>query len=175
MVLEGTGEFMGTPLLVRWIVAGFLSTLVMDVGSALVQMTGLTAGLPPRLIGRWFALLARGQFIHRSIAEAPAVPAELPLAVVTHYLIGITLTLIFCVLLATSGLRPAPAAGFALALGFGVLTNLLPWLWMFPSMGFSVFGRSGPSELMLLRSSFVNHVIFGLGLAVSSRWLGLLP
>jgi hypothetical protein len=166
--------FMGTTLLVRWVLVGFLSTLLMDVGSALVRRAGFTAGLPPRLIGRWFALLARGQLSHRTIAEARAVPGELPLALITHYLIGITLTLAFCALLATSGLRPAPATGFALALGYGVLTNLLPWLWMFPSMGFGVFGRSGPPEMMLLRSSFVNHIIFGLGLAVSTRWFGLL-
>jgi hypothetical protein len=61
-----------------------------------------------------------------------------------------------------------------LALGFGTLTNLLPWLWMFPSMGFGAFGHLAPAELMLLRSSFVNHIIFGAGLALSTYWLGLL-
>src|SRR5262245_33433378 len=143
MVLERLVMFMSTNLYLRWIAAGFLSTFLMDVGSALFRKVGFTAGLPPRLIGRWFALLARVQFSHQTIIEARAVPGELPLALVVHYLIGITLTLVFCALLVVSRPRPVPATSFAL--GFGVLTNLLPWLWMFPSMGFGMFGRTGPS------------------------------
>jgi DUF2938 family protein len=128
--------FMSILLLFRWVLAGLVSTLSMDVGSALVRKAGLTAGLPPRLIGRWFALLGRGQFSHQTIAEESAVPGELAFALVGHYLIGITLTVVFCTLLATSRLKPAPASGFALAVGFGMLTSLLPWFWMFPLDGF---------------------------------------
>jgi hypothetical protein len=40
-----------------------------------------------------------------------------------------------------------------LSLVFGVATSLLPWLLMFPSMGFGLFGRRGPAELLLFRTS----------------------
>jgi hypothetical protein len=164
---------MSTIPLLRWMAAGLASTLSMDIGSALVRKSGFTAGLPPRLIGRWFALM-RSQPDHRTIADSPAVRGELVIAVVSHYLIGISLAVVFGVLVGSAGVSPTPASGFALALTFGVCTNALPWFWMFPSMGFGVLGRAGPPELLLLRSSFVNHVIFGLGLASSSYWLGLL-
>ena len=166
--------FISIHLLLRWALAGVLSTLSMDVGSTLTSKTGFTKGLPPRIMGRWFALLARGGIGNRTITEVSAVPRELPIALFTHYLIGTTLTVVFCAALATARIEPSPAFAFALALGFGVFTNLLPWLWMFPSMGFGVFGRSAPPEWMLLRSSFVNHIFFGLGLAASTNWLGVL-
>jgi len=41
----------------------------------------------------------------------------------------------------------APPEGVSWALAFGLFTNLLPWLVMFPSMGFGVLGLRGPSEL----------------------------
>ena len=165
---------MNVYLVVRWIVAGLLSTLSMDFGSALARKTGFTAGLPPRLIGRWFALLLRGRLRDQKISESPAVPGELPIALLMHYLIGISLTVVFCTLLAASPIAPTPAQGFAMAVAFGTLTNLLPWLFMFPSMGFGTFGRSGAAEWMLFRSSFINHLFFGIGIAASTYWLGIL-
>jgi hypothetical protein len=60
---------------------------------------------------------------------------------------------------------------FSSALAFGLFTNVLPWLVMFPAMGFGILGLRGPSEFLLLRSSFVNHLLFGLGLGLALRWL----
>jgi apolipoprotein N-acyltransferase len=92
-----------------------------------------------------------------------------------RYFIGIALTLAFGALVfIIARARPAPTTGIALALGFGFATNLLPWLIMFPAMGFGPFGCAGPPALMLFRSSFVNHSIFAVGLALSTRALGLL-
>jgi hypothetical protein len=54
-------------------------------------------------------------------------------------------------------LKPMLSTQLPLALAFGVATNLLPWLLMFPSMGFGWFGRDAPAELLLIRTSFVNH------------------
>jgi hypothetical protein len=156
----------------RWMLVGVLSTLTMDLGSGLLRAAGVTSGMPPRLIGRWFASLARGQLRHDTIAQAPAVAGELPIALVCHYLIGITLALAFGSLLSSLRVHASPTAGIGLALGFGLLTNLLPWLFMFPSMGFGAFGGAAPAELMLLRTSFLNHVLFGAGLAASACALG---
>jgi hypothetical protein len=170
-------------LLVRWIIAGLLATLAMDLGSTLLRSTGLIAGLSPHLIGRWFASRcfapltfaspASGRPVAGTIDAMPAVSGEVPIALAMHYSIGVALTLVFGSLLAITHARAAPRGAFALAIGFGMLTNLLPWLWMFPSMGFGAFGRAAPSQWMLLRSSFASHALFGLGIALSTRWLGL--
>src|SRR5262249_28208210 len=123
-------------------------------------------------IGRWIAGLARGELVHHTIAQASPIRGEVPLALAAHYLIGITLTMAFSSLMLV--LRPAPAQSVAFAVIFGMATNLLPWFFMFPSMGFGVFGAQGPAELALLRSSFINHLFFTLGLALFTRWLGIL-
>ncbi len=52
------------------------------------------------------------------------------------------------------------------ALGYGVLTNVFPWLLMFPAMGLGIMGLAAPPELMLLRSSFLNHVLYGIGIGL---------
>jgi hypothetical protein len=164
---------MSTALLARCVAAGTLATMTMDAGSTLLARTGLTAGLPPRVIGRWFATLLRGEPACRSILHVASQPGEMALAVAGHYAIGISLTLGFCALVAGAAVRPGPAAAFALALGFGLFTNLLPWLWMFPSMGFGAFGAAAPPELLLLRTSLVNHAVFGLGLGIWTLCLGV--
>ena len=153
---------------VRWLLSGVVATVAMDVGASLAKRVGLTAGLPPPLLGRWIAGLARGRFAHDAIMDTPASRGELPLAFASHYLIGITLT---CAFLGTLAMRGGAPKAFWPALAFGLVTNLLPWLVMFPSMGLGLFGLRAPSELLLLRSSFVNHVFFGLGLALALRLL----
>jgi hypothetical protein len=124
----------------RWVLAGVLATLTMDLGSTLVRLTGWTAGLPPPLMGRWFTLLAHGQFSAHTIADDPAdAPGRLRAR-----------------LRVRSSHQPAAVA---LDVSVDGLRHLRP---------------RGPPELMLLRSSFVNHVIFALGLAIWTTWLGLL-
>lgn len=157
----------------RWLLAGLIATLTMDLGSAALRSAGLTAGLSPPLLGRWFFALARGGLGQRSILDAPASRGEAPLALVCHYLIGIALTLTFLALVRALPTKPAPGAELVLSLGFGLATNALPWLGMFPSMGFGLFGRGAPAELLLVRTSFVNHAFFGVGLALAGRALAL--
>jgi len=128
----------------RWLLVGLLATLSMDLGSSLLRITGLTAGLPPAYIGRWFAALARGGLSQRSILDASPLRGERPLALIGHYLIGTLLTVVFLALVHALPLKPDPATQLLLALGYGLSTNLLPWLLMLPSMGFGWFGRGAP-------------------------------
>jgi hypothetical protein len=53
-------------------------------------------------------------------------------------------------------------------MAFGLCTNVLPWLLMFPAMGYGFFGSHGPAGTKLFISSLVNHALFGLGI-----WIGL--
>jgi hypothetical protein len=155
-----------------WLGAGVIATLTMDVGTTLLRRLGLVAGVPISLIARWFGHLLRGRAIHRTIVAAPDVPGQLPLALLCHYLIGISLTLTFVGLAQHAPIRvDSRTRAFVCALGFGVLTNALPWLVMFPAMGFGWLGAQGPPEYRLVRSSFVGHLLFGLGLAMATLWV----
>jgi len=157
----------------RCVVAGVLATLVMDAGGGVLRALHLTVGLPPNLIGRWFVTLVREPRVVTTIADVPAVPGELAIALAGHYCIGIALTVAFLAALAATGRRGERRFAFAAALVFGLLTNLLPWLWMFPAMGYGRFGRAAPAEWALTTTSFVNHLIFAIGLACATRWLRL--
>ena len=53
------------------------------------------------------------------------------------------------------------------ALGFGLGMSILPWLLMFPAMGYGGFGAHGPPRTRLFLSSLVTHVFYGAG-----HWLG---
>jgi hypothetical protein len=146
--------------------AGVIATLCMDALTALAITLRLAAPLPPKLIGRWFASVARAQPIHADIGLASPVGHELAIALPVHYAIGMTLTLLY--LVASSRLAWPPGS-FKTALAFGLLTSVLPWIIMFPAMGYGFFGLRGPAGTRLFVSSLISHACFGLGL-----WAGTL-
>jgi hypothetical protein len=65
------------------------------------------------------------------------------------------------------------ALSTALALAFGLCTNLLPWLIMFPAMGYGFFGAHGPAGTRLLLSSLMSHAFFGVGIWIGIRIVGV--
>jgi len=136
----------------------------MDVMSVSAIKLRLIAPLPPHLIGRWFASVARGQAFHSDIGRVSPINHEVAVAVPVHYVIGITLALIYLVLCSALGLSPRSPV---MAIGFALCTNALPWLLMFPAMGYGWFGAHGPTGTRLFASSFLTHCLYGLGL-----WLG---
>jgi len=150
----------------RTLLAGVLSTVSMDVLSVLALRLGLTAPLAPNLVGRWFASVARAQPFHADIARASAVNHEIAIAMPVHYAIGVVLTALYLWVASQLGW---PSRSLALALAFGLCTNLLPWLLMFPAMGYGLFGSHGPAGTRLFVSSLVSHAFFGVGLWIAIR------
>jgi len=150
----------------RSVVIGILATISMDVLSVTALKLGWIAFLPPRLTGRWFASMARGQFVHSDIGQAPPINHEMAVAAPMHYVIGITLALVY--LLASSSLGLSPRSPIP-ALGFALCSTVLPWLLMFPAMGYGWFGLHGPPGTRLFLSSLVTHSFYGLGLWLGSR------
>jgi len=150
----------------RSIFMGIIATIMMDVLSVTALKLRLIAFLPPRLTGRWFASMARGQFVHSDIGRVPPINHEMAIAVPMHYVVGISLALLYLVLISALGLSPRnPVA----ALAFALCTSLLPWLLMFPAMGYGPFGMHGPQGTRLFLSSLVTHCFYGVGL-----WIGML-
>ena len=148
----------------RNVLLGIIATVTMDVLSVAAIKLRLIAPLPPHLIGRWFASVARGQVLHGDIAQVSPIQHEMAVAVPVHYAIGVTLALTYLLACSTLGLSPRSPVT---ALVFALCTNLLPWLLMFPAMGYGWFGTHGPPGTRLFFSSLVTHCFYGLGL-----WLG---
>lgn len=144
--------------------AGVTATVTMDCFSVLVHRLGLTAPLAPNLIGRWFASVLRLRPFHPDIAQSPAVRNEMAIALAGHYAIGVTLACLYLWLTNRLGWR---CRQLRCALGYAVCTNALPWLTMFPAMGYGFFGAHGPSGARLFLSSLCNHAFYGMGLWIA--------
>jgi hypothetical protein len=149
---------------IGWFVSGILATLVMDIGAGIFRSTGLIHGAPPQLIGRFFMSVFRGHLGALDPSLVPETPISLGLVLPIHYAIGATLALIFGL---GARLLSSGSPAFWACVLFGVGTTVLPAFWMFPAMGFGVFGSRGPQEMLLLRTALVNHLLFGLGLALA--------
>jgi hypothetical protein len=130
-------------------------------------------GTPPAnyaLVGRWLAWMARGRFVHDTIAATPPVRGERAIGWTAHYLIGMAFA---AILVAWSG--PAwlhePTIGPALAVGLASVAA--PFLLMQPGMGAGVAARRARRPAQARLQSVVTHAMFGLGLFAAGwawRW-----
>ncbi len=149
---------------------GVAATFVMDLLASFSRRSGLTVGVDPRWIGRWFAGIPKGRLVHSDITMSPAHPREGRIALLMHYAIGIAFGIVF--LACTAWLRVSPQ-NLATALAYGFATNVFPWFLMFPAMGFGVFGAKGPKNRKLFASSLLNHLFYGFGLWVAAVLVSL--
>lgn len=150
--------------------AGVIATMSMDVLTAVAIRLRLIAPLSPNVVGRWFASVARAHPFHEDIARAVPATHEIAIALPVHYAIGMFLTALFVLTAHRIGWQ---ARSLPPALAFGVCTSVLPWLLMFPAMGYGVFGAHGPEGTRLFASSLVTHIFFGLGLWIAIRTMSL--
>ncbi len=153
----------------RNVIIGIVATVIMDALSAICFKLRLIEPLSPRLIGRWFAFVIRGQLLHSDIGQTAAINHERAIGVPVHYAIGVTLALMYLFACASFGLA---SRNPITALIFAFCTNVFPWLVMFPSMGFGWFGSHGPPGTRLFLSSLVSHVFYGVGLWLGASLLG---
>ena len=152
------------------LLAGVIATVSMDVLTAIAIRLRLIAPLSPNVIGRWFASVARANPFHKDIARAAPTSHELAIALPVHYAIGTFLTALFVLTANRIGWQ---ARSLPPALVFGVCTSGLPWLLMFPAMGYGVFGARGPEGTRLFVSSLISHAFFGLGIWIAVRTMTL--
>jgi hypothetical protein len=149
---------------------GLVSTLSMDLLTGLSIWLRMIAPLPPVLVGRWFASFARARVFHSDIARVPPISHEAFVALPVHYAIGTVLAGLY---VWTASRFGWPPRSLGAALLFGLCTNVLPWLFMFPAMGYGLFGVHGPAGTRLLFSSLITHAFFGIGLWLAVRTLGV--
>jgi hypothetical protein len=65
---------------IRLVLIGIIATLTMDVLSGTAIKLQLISPLPPSLIGRWFASVARGRPFHHDIGQVMPVDYEMAIA-----------------------------------------------------------------------------------------------
>jgi len=151
------------------ILMGIFATLFMDVLALfLIKSKIVRPTIEPHITGRWMLYMIKGKFLHQDINQAPGLKNEKPAALISHYLIGIALMGIYLFL----ELRePAIRDLLWMPVVFGIATVLLPWLWLYPSIGIGFFACKANKKSDFIILSSINHLNFGIGMAV---WIVLL-
>jgi hypothetical protein len=161
-------DMMNTILL--GIVVGVAATVTMDVLGSLARRAGLAAGPGGKLVGRWYLGMAQGHFAHSNIADAPERPGEVRAAMIGHYAIGVVLAVFY---LFGAGWLSLSPGGLLVALGYGLVTCVFPWLLVYPSLGYGAFGMKAPAGMKPIVSSVLYHLFYGFGLWWPLKLFGL--
>lgn len=150
--------------LLEMILMGIFATLIMDLfAKFLVKSKVVRATIEPNIPGRWVLYMLRGKFIHEDIRQTPALKNERPATLISHYLIGIALVGIFLFLELKV---PAIRDQLWMPLVFGATTVLLPWSWLYPSIGIGFFASKSKKQSNYIIFSSINHVNFGIGMTL---------
>ena len=149
---------------VEMILMGVLATLIMDILAIIfVKLKVIHPMIGPQVVGRWTLYMFKGKFIHNDIYKTQALGNEKLAALISHYVIGIVLAGIYLLLELKV---PTIRHQLWMPLIFGLTTVLLPWLWLYPSIGLGFMASKTPRRSPYIVNSLVNHTNFGLGLVV---------
>ena len=150
-------------LVIFGIVAGVFGTLVMDSLNLFFARMGLLSKVDIKMIGRMAVGWTRGRFFYGHPSEMKQVPNEKFIGYITHYAIGVSLALPY--ILSWKFFVGEPASE-TWAIPYGILTTVASWFFVYPSMGFGVYGRRSPEGIRAAFSSLANHLFYGVGLAL---------
>lgn len=148
------------------VAAGLFATVVLDIWQ---RVLFAVCGIPPAnwaLIGRWFAHLPRGRFVHRPIGDSAAVPGELALGWVMHYLVGVAYGFVYVGLMVYGLDRPPSLTNGAV---FGAASVAIPWFILQPGLGIGVMGRLAPNPWVPRLNALSSHILYGMALYVGAR------
>ncbi len=147
--------------LIEAILSGIWATCIMDLLARFLSRRSLIYPfIIPEALGRWFVYMFKGKFRHGNINRTPAVIYERRWYYISHYLIGIILAGIY--LLLTQKVQELHQHIW-MAPVYGICTVSLPWFWLLPSVGFGVMANKLAGQKLILRTNFINHTNFGLG------------
>ena len=150
-------------IILKGVIAGILGTLAMDSLNHFFSRVGLISKIDVATIGRMAAGWVHGRFHYGHPSEMEQVANELFYGYLAHYAIGVSLALPFMLGWALlAGGAPSPIWPLA----YGVATTAASWFFVFPSMGFGVFGLRSPDGIKSTITSLANHLFFGVGMAL---------
>ncbi len=147
--------------------AGIFATVVLDVWQRVLFAVSGIAPANWALIGRWFAHLPRGRVIHRPIGDSAAVPGELALGWVMHYLVGLAYGFVYVGLMVYGLDRPPSLLNGAV---FGAASVVIPWFILQPGLGIGVMGRLAPNPWVPRLNALSSHILYGVAL-FTGAWL----
>lgn len=152
------------------VLIGIAATALLDIWAQLLKAVSKLPTPPWHLIGRWFAGMPRGTFVHRQgIGQSPEVANELRIGWVMHYAVGIIFA---AALLLIWGVQWVHAPTFAPALIVGLVTVGAGWFILQPGMGVGVACSKAPNPNLARALNIIGHVVFAIGLYCSALIVG---
>jgi len=150
--------------ILEMVLMGVLATFIMDIlAVAFSKLKIIKPLIGPEVVGRWFLYMFRGKFVHNDINRTPALNNEKLWALIAHYLIGIALAGIY---LFSEVIVPEIRDQLYMPLLFGLATTVLPWFWLYPSIGIGFIASKTSNRSAYIKTSLINHTDFGLGLTL---------
>lgn len=156
--------------LLHTVLLGTGATALIDAWAILRKKLFGVPVLDYALVGRWFAYLLRGRFVHRPISTSRPARGERAIGWTAHYAIGICFA---AAMPAFWGIEWARHPDIAPALTVGVISAAAPFLILQPGMGIGIAARLAPRPMASRLQTLVTHVFFGLGLYVTARFANL--
>ena len=153
-------------IVVDGMLIGFFATLVIDIWAVVVKYILRLPTANWALVGRWIGYLPRGKFVHHGIADSAAIPNELKIGWVAHYLTGIFYGIAYLGIV--QGILSRNPSLIS-ALIFGLVTLVAPWLILQPCMGAGLCASRTPRPGVLRVVNVSAHAVFGVSLYVA--WL----
>jgi hypothetical protein len=160
---------MNTTHILAGIAIGLGATLTIDLWGLLLKRVFAIPSLNYCLLGRWVLHMPDRKFVHARISDAAGKPHECRVGWTTHYLIGVTLAVVF-VSLVSAGWLARPTLLPALA--FGVATVVMPFFTIQPAFGFGIASSKTPHPNKARLKSVTTHTVFGVGLWLWASLLG---
>jgi len=145
-------------LLAIGLAMGVLATIVMDIWAIIAKHVLHLPTAHWNLVGRWFAYLARGTFVHRPISASPPIRNELALGWVAHYVTGVVYGIAYLFVVQVLMSRDPTLVS---AVIFGLVTLVAPWCIMQPAMGAGFFARNTPTPNLMRAVNLSMHLVFG--------------
>lgn len=148
-------------MLVRTVLVGIGATALLDLWALLLNRV-FRLPLPNwALVGRWFAHLPRGRFLHEDIARSEPVANERAIGWIAHYAVGILFAGIVVAVWGAGWLRN-PA--FLPALIVGLATVGCGWFILQPGMGAGIAASKRANANTVRALNIVGHTVFAVGL-----------
>ena len=142
---------------------GVGATLLIDLWALFLRRVFGIPSLSYCLLGRWVLYMPTGRIMHESITATPQKRGECAVGWISHYLIGTAFALLFVLIVSSNWLaRPTLLP----ALMFGIVTTLVPFFVMQPSLGLGFAASKTPNPNKARLKSLMTHTVFGLGLYV---------